>query len=866
MVIAPVQGFTANNLFDGARILGLGTLAAPALTFDSDTDTGIYSPSADILGIVAGTVEAARFTTTGVTLAGITTLNGVAYTWPGADGSLGDQLTTNGGGTLSWAPSGAATSGWIDDGVVVRLITSTDDVGIGTAAPGAKLHVLGDTVGDITSIIQAVAAQTADLLQLQDSASSVVFGVDIAGNADIRGVPYTWPAANAAGFLENDGAGVLAWNPVTDPGWTDDGTVVRLTTITDNVGIGTVGPGAKIHVVGDTVGEITSIIQAVAAQTADLGQWQDSASTVVAAFDIAGNATIRGVSYTWPAANAAGFLENDGAGILGWNAVPDPGWTDDGTVVRLTTITDTVGVGTVSPGGKFHVLGTADVVTGIIQGAPAQTANLFQIQNNAGSILNRVTIDGDLGINTASVFGQIHITQRLASVKGIRITGSGSGFNQLYIESAVGAAARMLTKLISNSGTILIRLGVGHLPFSFNAGITGASDVIMAVVPVNTATTIGCFNPSAGVNAIAGFRCGEVVDGGNEIRIDCFSSGFTTNQLNVANRSRIFVRADFGLTVLLNSSATTANYQIAVDGNLTDNVRFIVNNSATVKGVTIGRVVPTGTEALSNIHIFDAAIIGLAIEAESAQTANLTEWRDNTGAILAFVDASGNFDISGKLTVGGVIDPTALLLTGSSKKLGATDAGTIFLAPFSDTTTAIQFRESDDTTVVMNIDTTNGNVGIGTTSPISGIGRTLEISDNSTVQGANLSLERVDASVTAGNPIGSVLFVGGESGTSLAVGSIIVSADLAWTPTSSPTRMIFSTTVSGGTSDTERMRIDSSGVVSITGTLTVGTAPTYTVTNGVIDRTYDANLTSVNELADVIFSVISDLQTVGLFQ
>lgn len=33
------------------------------------------------------------------------TINGVAYTWPAADGSSTNQLTTAGNGTLAWLPA-----------------------------------------------------------------------------------------------------------------------------------------------------------------------------------------------------------------------------------------------------------------------------------------------------------------------------------------------------------------------------------------------------------------------------------------------------------------------------------------------------------------------------------------------------------------------------------------------------------------------------------------------------------------------------------------------------------------------------------------------------------------------------------------
>ena len=41
--------------------------------------------------------------------------------------------------------SGVSSGGWTDDGTTVKLTTSTDSVGIGTASPLTKLHVLHDT-------------------------------------------------------------------------------------------------------------------------------------------------------------------------------------------------------------------------------------------------------------------------------------------------------------------------------------------------------------------------------------------------------------------------------------------------------------------------------------------------------------------------------------------------------------------------------------------------------------------------------------------------------------------------------------------------------------------------------------------------
>lgn len=53
-------------------------------------------------------------------------------------------------------------------------------------------------------------------------------------------------------------------------------------------------------------------------------------------------------------------------------------------------------------------------------------------------------------------------------------------------------------------------------------------------------------------------------------------------------------------------------------------------------------------------------------------------------------------------------------------------------------------------------------------------------------------------------------------------------------------------------------------VVKMAGTLEVGTPQTYSPTNVSADRAYDANSTTTEELADVLGTLIADLQTIGL--
>lgn len=83
------------------------------------------------------------------------------------------------GATVDLISAGTA-SGWTDDGTVVRLTTSTDNVTIGSATAGGKLFIDGDT-DEIQLQVQGNATQTADLFVVENSAGTDIFTISLTG-------------------------------------------------------------------------------------------------------------------------------------------------------------------------------------------------------------------------------------------------------------------------------------------------------------------------------------------------------------------------------------------------------------------------------------------------------------------------------------------------------------------------------------------------------------------------------------------------------------------------------------------------------------------------------------------------------------
>lgn len=122
---------------------------------------------------------------------------------PDADGAANEVIYTDGAGTLAWGdiPTLAGMA-WVTNANVVNLVTDTDTVTIGSATAGGKLFIDGDA-DEIQLQVQAVAGQSANLVELQRSDSTLTAGFDE------RGVLFSHGGTGATNLFAGDNAGSL---------------------------------------------------------------------------------------------------------------------------------------------------------------------------------------------------------------------------------------------------------------------------------------------------------------------------------------------------------------------------------------------------------------------------------------------------------------------------------------------------------------------------------------------------------------------------------------------------------------------------------------------------------------------------------
>jgi len=137
--------FSANVFsITGAISVSAGSNTAPGFTTAGDTNTGMFFPAADTIAFTEGGVEALRLNANGQTA---TSTTGTA--------SLPSFTRTGDENTGIFFPA-ADTIAFSEGGVESMRIDSSGNLGIGTNAPGTRLHVAGDILAASSTTIPVI--------------------------------------------------------------------------------------------------------------------------------------------------------------------------------------------------------------------------------------------------------------------------------------------------------------------------------------------------------------------------------------------------------------------------------------------------------------------------------------------------------------------------------------------------------------------------------------------------------------------------------------------------------------------------------------------------------------------------------------
>ncbi len=845
---------------NGYQFRGSSTLnnaSAPAYAFTGATNSGLFNPSTTIVGVAVAGSEVARFSGSALEVAStgaVGTVEKFRVNTPttvdnSANAVIATSATTSKGLVIQGAASQTADlQQWQNSaGTVLSSVGSNGFVGIGKAAAagyalsirqtGTAQDILFDRTDSngvrIGAYWQTGAANGVTIEDLISSVTSSPGGYGIRlGNVFSTGITsgnYDQVRIMTNNFNPASGSSQFNYLAIQGGAITQTGTASGITrgilinpTLTSavdfrgieianasgkglwqtgssvpnyfagNVGIGSSGTAGTVEkfrvntptTVDNTAATILSsgattskalVVQGVASQSANLQEWQDS--TGATKLYVGKTGSFGAVTIGADAATNSSALVLKYAQTLTYLTAADSGNSS------LLTIDNTV-----DPTWKNL----------IVKAKAAQTADLVQFQNSAGTNLLSVTSAGALQGNNGS---GTNVAGSNITINGGQGTGTGVGGNIVFQYAPGGTSGSSLNALqtacsISGSTGSLSCPGAGASSERFGAGATaaGASSVALgngASAPASSSIAIGlsAVTPSSGgVGSVAignsasvsGTGAGSVVIGytassagsGNVI----IGATATASAATFNNAVAIGIGASTSLrgtvvgaasvvgqdAVAIGSNITTNNtWSVAIGGGAatggTSAIAIGISASApSANSIAIGANMATTAGAQLVVGPITTAYLGNGVTNATPNSISINATGGSgtniAGASLTLAGGRGTGtgnggDINLQVAKPGTSGSSANSLATVATFSGINGAAT--LQNSADSATALQVKNAAGSTTVLDVDTTNTRVGIGTNAP----GALLELSQ--TNQGPNYGLRITQSSVSVNQYIGS---------------------------------------------------------------------------------------------------------------
>ncbi len=611
----------------------------------------------------------------------------------GGNLALGTPLGANPATTLDILNGGTfslRTSLNGDAGLTNRLfVKNTGQVGIGTAAPTKLLHVL-DTGGDTGTVQALIEANSYPQLSFKRTGNNVANGEirwvgtddvqDWAIRANYNGTEFSINEGNSERFFIDVGGNTGVGGDTTPNSLFNVGSTSQFQV--DSSG-NIVAIGGVAHSLADSSGNLvitsngelsfndtrTGDIRLSVADTAlNVGLTQG----VVDAINDLYAAQQAGGTNLWAQLLGAIFPINPS-----FDALIGGTSTASAKFAFINVDANNPNVPTASISSK--VAGLSTYLTGDGTLATTNLARLTLGSTTTGDIIFNPYGNnaGRVGIHTTDPLAVFHTTGAYSDhalaifdqlFSGDILTASVGGVTKLRITNAGDIAFNQASSITTSTGTLTLN-PTGNLQFFSGSNfITSAGNLTVAgnitlggghtLTNTSSNLTLTSTSQIVTVNDNLYIAGQNIVDSSN----NAYISLIPENLFDVFPTKKIIVSGLLDVTGYVNgqrgatfSAFVPSDKLLVLNGDDHGQTADYINvNTYGMTGGNIFKVTANGLTGINvtgspsaqlDVQINTNATRGLVLRGATGQSANFTEWRDGSGAVLSYVDESGNFRI-----------------------------------------------------------------------------------------------------------------------------------------------------------------------------------------------------------------------------